>query len=119
MFEDEVNKLTPYEVYMIAVSGLKDNYSSSLGVYERGVMEVKFKNTNNPDYYLERVATYMKYLKRDYKVAKIFKSDVDENSLTEHEQEVFHSDDDLYPKAEELLKEMEAFLSQYNFDLTV
>lgn len=119
MFEDEVSNLTPYEVYMIAVSNLKDNYISAFGTYKRGVMEVKCKNTKNPNYYLEKVAIYSKYLKRDYEVAKIFKADVDENSLTESQQEVFHSDDDLYPKTEELLKDMESFLSEYNVDLTI
>ena len=119
MFEDEINMLSPYEAYIIIGTRLKDTYASAFYAYENAKMEIEHKNTKFPDCYLKRTSTYIKSLETDYEVMKILKSDLDEKSLTECQQEQFHAYDDLFQKVEKLLKNLDIFLSQYNVDLTI
>lgn len=119
MFKDEVKNLSHYDVYILSVIELERNWQFANAEYEQGKFEIEFKNTQYPDYYLNRVSSYKNSLKNDYEIVKLFRSNIDKQTLDEYQKERFTFDKEFFEKVEKLLANMDKFLSQHNIDLTI
>ncbi len=119
MFEEEVKNLSHYDVYLLSVIELQRHWQFANAEYQHGKFEIEFKNTPYVDYYLNRISSYKNSLKNDYDLVKTFRTDVDEETLTKFEKEKFESDIDLFNKIEQLLTQMDEFLSQQNKELSI
>ena len=116
---DEIEKLTPYDKYIILVQDLKDTYHFANGAYQHGQFEIEFKNTECVNYYLDNINTYRNKLKCDYELALQIKDKVNQQSLDESEKKLFDLDNKLFEKIQRLLTMMDSFLSQYNIESSV
>ena len=119
MFEEEVKKLSAFDVYVMSVYNLKDLYFFANGAYSEALSEIEFKKTPMSDYYIKKLIQYRNKLESDYGTVRMLKSKVVKRNLNQYQKMALSSNDELFEKVKKLLANMNNFLSQHDIDLSI
>ena len=119
MFEEEIKNLTPYDKYIIMIQDLGNTYYSDAKFFIKARFYVECTNNSYKKYYIDKIDESRNRLKRDYELAMQVRANINQQSLSESESQLFIADNDLLKKIEELLTKMGNFLSEHNVELSV